>query len=111
MKINEYIKSIFKAPKATTKAVEQRALQFFKQTITANNIGDLSVTQMLSNYSFICMNKIAELVANQKYYVGSYDAEYDTYETISEENNWLVNIVDNNSQTMQISFNELLPNK
>jgi hypothetical protein len=108
VKINEYIKSIFKAPKATTKAVEQRALQFFKQTITANNIGDLSVTQMLSNYSFICMNKIAELVANQKYYVGSYDAEYDTYETISEENNWLVNIVDNNSQTMQISFNELL---
>jgi len=67
VKINEYIKSIFKAPKTPTKAVEQRALQFFKQTITANNIGDLSVTQMLSNYSFICMNKIAELVANQKY--------------------------------------------
>jgi hypothetical protein len=63
---------------------------------------------MLSNYSFICLNKIADLVASQKYYVGTYDKEYQTYETLEDESNWLNNLIYNNSKTMQIDFTDLL---
>lgn len=105
MSIINNIKQLFKAPKAVT---NRDVLTFFQQTISANNIEGIEAQRMLSNYSFICINKISELIASQKFYVGTYQEELESYETITNKENWLINIIDNNSLTMQISFSELM---
>jgi hypothetical protein len=107
--IIENIKSLFSRSVVNAKAKQLTApLQFFANTIGANRVDFEQTQKLLSNYSFICINKISELVSSQKYYVGTYDKELELYNSVKESDNWLISLIDNNSLTMQINFNELL---
>lgn len=102
MSVLKNIKSFFKADK------NQQALRFFAQTIGANNTAFKETEQLLSNYSFVCIDKIADLTAQQNYYVGTFNKELNTFDEVTETENWLVKLLNENSLTMQVSFRNML---
>ena len=83
-------------------------IHYFANTIFSRNTNAKDVELILSNYSFICINKISELVANQKFYVAEYNKELDVFDSVEDSNNWLYQLYTNSNSTMGLSIKQLI---